>query len=150
MNFITVDKVGGNTFLSIIFGIFLLIWIIRVKSTKITFMLHYYGEYSMAINSIYKGSHFSEANISAWDKENLGIIQLATSWIGSYKSVWTWHSVPRFFKDFILPAMHFFMQSLLLWNTLKFKRLSLRFLGHSHQMYGKIRKEEFVPVFFPL
>lgn len=98
MTFITIDKVGGNTLFSIIFGKFLLIWIIRVKSAKITFMLYCHGEYSMAINVIYQGSHFFAANTSAWDNENLGIILSAASLTGRCRAMWTWHSVPRFFR----------------------------------------------------
>lgn len=113
MNFITVDKTGGNTFLPIIFGKFLLIWIIRVKSAKITFMLYCYGEYSMAINVIHKGSHILGANISVWEKENLGIIQLAISQIGSQKSMWTWNAVPGFLSTlFYLSCIFFFSYNL--------------------------------------
>lgn len=74
MNFVTVDKIGGNTLFPITFGKFLLIWIIRVKSAKSTYC---HGEYSVTINDIYKGSHFFRVYTSAWDNENLGKF---TSW----------------------------------------------------------------------
>ena len=47
---------------------------------------------SSSSNVIERGSHFFGANISAWE-ENLGIIQLVTSLIGSYKSMWTCDSL---------------------------------------------------------
>lgn len=106
-------------------------------------MLYYHGEYSVAINVIYKGSHLVGGHIRAWDERNPSVIQLATLHIGSCKSMWTWDSGPRVFKHLILPAMHVFIKSLLLCNTRKLKARSLRFLGHSHQIHGKV-KEEFV------
>ena len=105
----TADKGGGNTLFPIILGKFLLIWFIRVKSAKITFMLYCHGEYSMAINVTHQGSHFFAANTSAWDNGNLGIIQSAISLTGRCRATGAWDALPRFFKGFVLPVMHFFL-----------------------------------------